>query len=128
MELCSFTFSKGDAYIHIPRTSTIATSATWIPSVRSLDCSDEALSKRLSTKCSDSRKFPPNARLVMAALPHLARRGRSFVVKCRTRPTIHIYIRPAKIAYKITKRIVKQAIRYQKNNKIRLFFIVFNAK
>ena len=33
---------KGDAYKHIPRTSTIASSATWIPSVRSLDCSDEA--------------------------------------------------------------------------------------
>ena len=27
------------------------------PSVRSLDCSDEALSKRLSTKCSDPQ-FP----------------------------------------------------------------------
>jgi len=50
---------KGDAYKHIPRTSTIASSATWIPSVRSLDCSDEALSKRLSTKCSDSHLSHP---------------------------------------------------------------------
>ena len=50
---------KGDAHKHIPRTSTIASSATWIPSVRSLDCSDEALSKRLSTKCSDSHYSHP---------------------------------------------------------------------
>ena len=42
---------------HIPRTSTIATSPTGVPSVRSSERRDEALSKRLSTKCSDSH-FP----------------------------------------------------------------------
>ena len=56
MTLVYIKISKGDAYKHIPRTSTIASSATGFPSVRSLECSDEALSKRLSTLSSDS--FP----------------------------------------------------------------------
>ena len=68
--------------------------------------------------------FPTQCPPCYGCMPHLARRGRSFVVKCRTRPTIHIYIRPAKIAYKITKRIVKQAIRYQKITK-HGFFLLF---
>jgi hypothetical protein len=46
--------SKGMRNKHIPRTSTIASSPTGVPSVRSSERSDEALSKRLFTKCSDS--------------------------------------------------------------------------
>ena len=52
---------KGKTYNHIPRTSTVAASATRFPSVRSLECSDERLSKRLSQYVVTL--FPPDARL-----------------------------------------------------------------
>ena len=48
----------GDAYKHTPRTSTIASSSTGDPSVRSLERSDEALSKRLLCPVSLSHPNP----------------------------------------------------------------------
>jgi len=47
-----YTF-KGDAYKHIPRTSTVASSTTGVPSVRSSERRDERRVNAFSTKCSD---------------------------------------------------------------------------
>ena len=95
---------KGDAYIHIPRTSTIAASATGIPSVRSLECSDEALSKRLSTYVVtlNPTSYGIAFQLIRCCPPRSASSEESaslgsawtvFAVRRWTRPTMHIGIR-----------------------------------
>ena len=45
-----------------PGTSTVASSFTWFPSVRSLDCSDEAL---VNAFIMSGLFFPPNTRFVL---------------------------------------------------------------
>ena len=65
--------NQGDAYKHIPRTSTVAPSVTRIPSVRSSERKDEALSKRLFMSCIDSITRPvPAFRKARRGLPCLA--------------------------------------------------------
>lgn len=75
---------KGNAYKHIPRTSTVASSSTWFPSVRSLDCSDEAL---VNAFIMSGLFFPPNARFALlchiVTLPYSARRRQPRPVSCK---------------------------------------------
>lgn len=55
------TLLKGDAYKHIPRTSTVASSTTGIPSVRSSERRDERLVNAFLILCRDSlpTHYPP---------------------------------------------------------------------
>lgn len=113
---------KGDAYRHIPRTSTIATSATWIPSVRSLDCSDEALSKRLFYKCSDSHYSHPMPAL-QGGIASLGSAWTSIVLmRWRTRPSVTFWRQTAEIGCKITKFLWNGTTQYKKSCKKRRNF------
>ena len=69
------TLLKGDAYKHIPRTSTVASSTTGIPSVRSSERRDERLVNAFLILCRDSlpTHYPPRLDYLVG-FPHLARR------------------------------------------------------
>ncbi len=67
---------KGDAYKHIPRTSTVASSTTGIPSVRSSERRDVRLVNAFLNYVVTllPTHFPPCQEFIFNELPNLARR------------------------------------------------------